>query len=88
MKGSMVIIPEETLREISFNQKKIIQLLESKQSSESLMSEFIPESDAKEFFQRKSTWFWQMRKKGLLPFTKVGNRIFYKREDLINLLNP
>ena len=85
MKESLLIIPEQFLKAFNEKQDQILDLL--KNHKPSLESDFITESEAKEIFKRKSTWFWQMRKSGILPFSKIGKSIYYSRNDLNKLLN-
>jgi hypothetical protein len=84
MKNSLLIIPEEFLKQINDKQDEIIELLKDKNINSS--PEFITEAEAKEIFKRKSTWFWQMRKAGVLPFSKIGKSIYYSSSDLKALL--
>ncbi|MBI4947607.1 MAG: helix-turn-helix domain-containing protein [Bacteroidetes bacterium] len=48
--------------------------------------DYITEAEAKKLLGRKTTWFWQMRTSGRLPFSKVGNKVFYNRNDIAKLL--
>jgi hypothetical protein len=50
------------------------------------MNEYISEADAKKMFDKKTTWFWERRRAGELPYTKVGSQVYYKRKDLIQYL--
>lgn len=86
---SYLIVPKELLEEISENQKKILALLENGSASpaDNHIGNYIPESDAKTLLGKKTTWFWKMRTSGRLPFSKVGSKVFYDRNDIINLLN-
>lgn len=88
----LVIIPKEQLDSIQRNQEQILQLLQSnsprKVPQENLIQgKYMAESKAKELFGKGTTWFWQMRKKGLLRFTKVGNKIYYHVDDIELLFN-
>jgi predicted DNA-binding transcriptional regulator AlpA len=38
------------------------------------------------FLQKKTTWFWQMRKDGLLPCRKIGKSIYYSKKEINQLL--
>jgi len=84
MKQLLTIIPEDFLTALKENQDKILNLLESK--GQISKTQFITEKEAKDLFQRKSTWFWQMRKDGLLPYSKIGKSIYYSIKDLNSLL--
>jgi len=80
MKESILIIPEEFMKQISEKQDRIIELLSDQKTKSP--NGFITEKEAKEMFKRKSTWFWQMRKAGILPFSKIGKSIYYSINDL------
>mgnify|MGYP000380201579 FL=1 len=84
MKQILSLVPEELLDEIKSKQDKIISLLENGQLI--TQNEFITESQAKEILQKKSTWFWQMRKTGVLPFRKIGKSIYYSKTEINQLL--
>lgn len=76
--NTFTLVPEDFLKEIKSNQEKIIALI----SKEDQSSDYITEKQAREIFKRKSTWFWQMRKQHLLPFTKIGKTIYYSKSDI------
>lgn len=50
------------------------------------LEDFISETDAKKLFTRGTTWFWTLRQQGL-PFTRLGNQVYYKKSDLYEYLN-
>jgi hypothetical protein len=83
MKELLTIIPETFLKEIKENQEKIIDLLNSKENRK---KGFVTEKEARLLFNRKSTWFWQMRKNGILPFSKIGKSIYYSTNDIDSLI--
>ena len=85
MKESILIVPEEFLLLMKEKQDKIISLLE--RSDHSQPSEILTERQAMEVFKRKATWFWQMRKSGMLPYSKIGKSIFYLTSELEKLLH-
>ncbi len=75
-----IMVPGEVLQEILSG---IRQLLESSKVNHSEGLEgYVSEKEAQDLLGRKATWFWSMRTKGLLSFAKVGNKVFYKVEDL------
>jgi hypothetical protein len=51
-----------------------------------MLGEFISEKDARKLLDRKTTWFYEQRRSGLLPYSKVGSKVYYKRNDLFNLM--
>lgn len=84
MKESLLVIPEEFLKVIQEKQDKILSLLEKK--SDPSIENFITEKDAMKLLKRHSTWFWQMRKCGALPYSKIGKAIYYSLSDLQRLV--
>lgn len=77
-------VPSDFLQSLNDNQNKILKLLEQKNSSNPLHN-YIPGNIAKKEFGMSTTWFWERRKSGELPFVKVGGRVFYIRSALIGL---
>ena len=47
---------------------------------------YISEDDASKKLGRSKTWFWRKRTEGLIPFKKMGSKVYYKNEDLFNLI--
>lgn len=84
MKQILSLVPEELLDEIKSKQDKIISLLENGKLTN--QNEFITEMEARTLLKKKSTWFWQMRKNGLLPFRKIGKSIYYSKTEINQLL--
>lgn len=84
MKESFIIMPEELFESI---REKLDQLLSLQQNKNDIKGEFITEKEAMELFKRRSTWFWQMRKIGALPYSKIGKAIFYSLKDIQALLD-
>ena len=88
MNGVLVAVPKSYLEGLLENQKEILNLLKGKidLSSQSI-GDYITEEEAQKMLGRKTTWFWDMRTKGKLAFSKVGNKIYYSIKDIENLLN-
>lgn len=84
MKESFLAIPVEFLEKVSEAQQKILLILEKNHGLTN--SGFITEADAKLLLKRKSTWFWQMRKSGILPYSKIGKSIYYSLDELNKLV--
>ena len=84
-----LLVPKSWLKSISDNQQKILSLLESgaNPAGPTGIGDYIPETEAKKLLGRKTTWFWNMRTSGQLPFAKVGNKIFYLKEDIKKMLD-
>lgn len=83
-----LLVPKSWLKSISESQQKILSLLEGTNPAGATgIGDYIPETEARKLLGRKTTWFWNMRTTGQLPFAKVGNKIFYLKEDIKNLLD-
>ena len=83
---NLVLVPIEMLDEI----KQLINDLRSNKNESiekpEVLGEFIAEKDARNLLGRKTTWFYEQRRSGRLPYSKVGSKVYYKRDDLFNLL--
>jgi hypothetical protein len=84
MKESLVLVPEQFLQSLSEKTDEILTLL--KKGSKDLENGFITEKQAMSLFKRRSTWFWQMRRCGALPYSKIGKSIYYSLKDIQALL--
>ena len=83
---TMVLVPQETLTQLIAGQERILRVLSERTDKQDSIGDYISENDAKKILGRKSTWFWTLRKKGKLAFTKVGNKIFYSRADILSFI--
>lgn len=83
---NLVLVPVQLVDEIKqlINELKVNK--SSQADSETALGEFISEKDARNLLGRKTTWFYEQRRAGRLPYSKVGSKVYYKREDLFNLL--
>ena len=84
MKQMLSIVPDSFLEKLNAKQDQIIDLLKSTEHQN--QKEFLTEKAARELLQKKTTWFWQMRKNGLLPFRKIGKSIYYSKKEINQLL--
>jgi hypothetical protein len=84
---SFILVPKAMLEKLLENTQRILSLLEGKDTGHDAIGDYLPEQEAKKLLGRKTTWFWSMRKLGKLAFTRIGNKIFYAKQDIINLLN-
>lgn len=85
---SLVLIPKELLDKIISNQELLINKINKLFSLKTNTGEnfkYISEADAQKLLNKKSTWFWKQRTEGKLAYTKVGNTIYYKKEDINKL---
>ncbi len=85
---NLILIPEKTLNELLSNQEEILRLLQKaniKPANSSLSHKYISEMEAKNILNKGTTWFWQQRTQGKLAYSKVGNKIYYKKSDIDKL---
>lgn len=84
---NLVVVPAQLVDDV----KQLINELQSQKNANvengSVLGEFISEKDAKVILDRKTTWFYEQRRSGRLPYSKVGSKVYYKKDDLLNLLN-
>jgi hypothetical protein len=83
----LLAIPVQLLQQLLDNQSQILAKLDRLTTSgKEGIGDYIPESEAKKVLGRNTTWFWDMRTKGKLAFTKIGSKVFYTRKDIEMLL--
>jgi hypothetical protein len=82
MKNSFVMIDEDSITQI----KQTLEEIKTKMNTKP-ENDYVTEKEARAIFQRQSTWFWQMRKEGKLPFSKVGKTIYYSKIDIKTLFD-
>ena len=48
--------------------------------------DYVSELEAKKLLGRGTTWFWERRRSGELPYTKLGGQVYYLMSDLVKYL--
>jgi hypothetical protein len=86
MNGRFIIVDESIIKELIDNQREILSAIRDKEPANIMVGNYINESEAKKMLNRKTTWFYNLRKEGKLAYTKVGSQTFYKLKDIENLL--
>ena len=81
--SELALVPKEFLEGIKDD---LSQIKQAQNSQNHQLPDYISEKDAKPFIGRKTTWFFEMRRSGQLPFSKAGSKVFYSRADLLNLI--
>lgn len=75
-----MMVPKVVIDEI---REGINQLLKGDKSlTTDGIGDYISEKEAQQLLGKKTTWFWSMRTKGHISYTKVGNKVFYNKKDL------
>jgi len=72
------------IKKVNKKLDKVMSLL--KTLNQNSLEDFISEVEAKKLFTRGTTWFWTLRQQGL-PFTRLGNQVYYKKSDLYEYLD-
>jgi predicted DNA-binding transcriptional regulator AlpA len=65
---------------------KKLKEIEDKLNRPKSLDDYISEFEAKKLLGRGSTWFWERRKSGELPYTKLGGQVYYLKSDLVKYL--
>jgi len=81
--NDLAIVPKEFLEGINENLIKLLKLTDKEKDQ---LPDILSEKEAQKLLGRKTTWFFDMRKTGRLPYSKLGSKVFYKKEDLFNLM--
>ena len=50
------------------------------------VNDYVSELEAKKLLLRGTTWFWERRRSGELPYTKLGGQVYYLKSDLVKYL--
>lgn len=50
------------------------------------VNDYVSELEAKKLLLRGTTWFWERRRSGELPYTKLGGQVYYLMSDLVKYL--
>jgi hypothetical protein len=80
-----VLLPAEAWQAMQANQARMLALLEHRATS--AVDDYLSEKGVIRLLGRGPTWLWDKRKRGELEFTKVGNRVLYKHNDLLDYLD-
>lgn len=83
--GNLVVMPEDALNELLETQKNILSSLTNSDNQNSF-GDWLDEKSTQKVLGKKTTTLWSLRKKGLLTYTKIGNKIFYSKSDILKLL--
>lgn len=80
---NFTVVSKEFMDELKNDIAKLFELLKT---SKGTNKEVISEKEAQELLGRKTTWFFEMRKSGKLPYSKAGSKVYYQKSDLFNLI--
>lgn len=61
-------------------------IIKNEKSETTEFNGYISQADAIKKYKLSKDWFWRRRNEGVLPFKKLGARVFYAQKDLFNLL--
>ena len=60
--------------------------IEDKLNKPRSIDDYVSELEAKQLLGRGTTWFWERRRSGELPYTRLGVQVYYLRKDLVKYL--
>lgn len=83
---NMVLIEEQRFESL-FNKVEQMYdaLINGSSKSTSDLNGFVSEDDAAKLIGRSKTWLWRKRTEGSLPFHKLGQKVYYYKNDILNL---
>lgn len=76
------MLNNQQIRRIFKKLKDIDDKLEKSKS----VNDYVSELEAKKLLGRGTTWFWERRRSGELPYTKLGGQVYYLMSDLVKYL--
>ena len=65
---------------------KKLKEIEDKLNKPKSLDDYVSEFEAKKLLGRGTTWFWERRRSGELPYTKLGGQVYYLMSDLVKYL--
>lgn len=87
MQQRFVLVPSAQLEAMAAELKEIRQLLSGGAApAGKSLGDYVSEAEAATLLGKKPGWLWQQRVKGMLPYLKMGRKVFYKRSDLTDML--
>jgi len=85
--GALMLVPQNFLNGIEETQKEILAYVKKLKPTDENVGDYISEAQAKKLLKKGTTWFWNKRTANELPFTKVGNTIYYSKADIQRLFD-
>ena len=83
----MVLVDQDKLDMLTSKVDKLYDvMLTNKSANSSDVNGFISENDATKYLGRSKTWLWRKRTDGILPYKKLGSKVYYKKDDLFKLI--
>ena len=65
---------------------KKLKEIEDKLNRPKSIDDYVSDLEAKKLLGRGTTWFWERRRAGELPYTKLGGQVYYLKSDMIKYL--
>lgn len=90
MKQQFILLPEDDYNRLNEKLDSIILMLNGDDApngkSNAIGGKWITEKEAQRLTGKKATTLWKMRTSGELTFTKLNNRVYYDKENILSLL--
>jgi hypothetical protein len=75
-----IAVPPEVWEEMI---NKLNWLMEHVKGKATKLEDFYEEAELGEILGKKTTAMWELKKSGILPSYKIGNKTFYKKPDVM-----
>ena len=83
----MIVLEEQRFETLLNKVEQIFNaLIKNPSTTLNEINGFVSESDACKLIGKSKTWLWRKRTDGVLPYKRLGAKIFYAKTDLFNLL--
>ena len=83
----MVVMEEQRFEALINKVEQVYQaLIKNPGNTLNEINGFVSESDACKLIGKSKTWLWRKRTEEVLPYKKLGSKIYYAKTDLFNLL--
>jgi len=83
---NVILIEEQRFETLLNKVEQIHKALFNTNNTLNEINGFVSENDACKLIGKSKTWLWRKRTEDILPFKKLGAKIFYAKTDLFNLL--
>jgi hypothetical protein len=89
MQKNFVLIGSDELASLNQKLDHVINILGDKTGviQQQLLGKWLTEEEAQKTLSRGTTTLWKMRKKGVLEFATVENKVYYNHEQIMALLD-
>jgi hypothetical protein len=77
-----ILVPYDQMNMLLEKISSLEKTLKSRENTSTALSNYLTEKEAGQILNKRTTWFWNMRKSGRLPAKKAGNTWYYLKSDI------